>query len=76
MSKRKRKHDPELVIRCVEENGEPTIYIMLDGRRIAKRGKPDTPQAMTWISLDPEWVVRDHNYPHGIEVEHVSAIMQ
>jgi hypothetical protein len=43
----------------VEENGEPVIYVVLDGVRIAKRGKPDTPQARTWISIEPGYVVRD-----------------
>jgi hypothetical protein len=74
--RRKRKHDPELHIMCVEENGEPAIYITHDGVRIAKRGKPDTPQAMTWIALEPGWVVRDHNYPHGVEIEYAPVIMQ
>ena len=74
--KRKSKHDLDLHIMCVEENGEPAIYIEADGKRIAKRGHPDTPQAMTWISLEPGWVVRDHNYPHGIEVEYHGATVQ
>jgi hypothetical protein len=30
-----------------------------DRRRIAKRGKPGTLHAMTWISLEPGLVVRD-----------------
>ena len=76
MSKRKRKDDLELMIRVVEENGRPEMYVTLEGRRIAKRGHPDTPHAMTWISLDPEWVVRDRNYPNEIEIERVSVLMQ
>jgi hypothetical protein len=35
------------------------IYIVADGVRIAKRGKPGTPQAKTWISLEPGWNVLD-----------------
>jgi len=76
MSKRKRGDDPDLHMICIVEDGEPAIYIQMNGRRIAKRGHPDSPQRRTWISLDPEWVVRDHNYPHGVEVERVSVIMQ
>jgi hypothetical protein len=72
----RRKQHPELTIMLVEENGEPAIYIEHEGRQIAKRGHPDTPQAMTWISLEPGWVVRDHNYPHGIEVEYHGATVQ
>jgi hypothetical protein len=72
--KKRRRHKqpvPEAHIMVVEENGEPAIYIEVGGHRIAKRGYPGTPQAMSWISLDPEWAVRDHNYPHGIEIEYV-----
>jgi len=74
--KRKRRHDPDLHIICVEEDGEPAIYVTVDGRRIAKRGAPDSPHARTWISLEPGWVVRDHDYPNGIEVEYVPVIVQ
>jgi hypothetical protein len=31
-------------------DGATDMYLILDGRRIAKRGKPGTPHAMTWIS--------------------------
>jgi hypothetical protein len=67
---RKRKRDLELRMYIVEENGEPEMYIEHDGVRIAKRGRPDSPQATTWISLEPGWVVRDRDYPNGIEVEY------
>jgi hypothetical protein len=33
------------------------FFITVDGVKIAKRGRPDTPQAMTWISLEPGWSV-------------------
>jgi hypothetical protein len=67
----KHKRDPELMIEFVEENGEPAIYVEVDGKRIAKRGHPDSPHARTWISLEPGWVVRDCDYPNGIEVEYL-----
>ena len=35
------------------------IFIVMDGNRIAKRGPPGTPQASTWISLEPGVTVRD-----------------
>ncbi len=35
------------------------IYLELDGVRIAKRGHPGTPQARTWVSLEPGYVVFD-----------------
>jgi hypothetical protein len=33
------------------------IFVVADGTRIAKRGHPGTPQAGTWVSLEPGWVV-------------------
>jgi hypothetical protein len=38
-----------------------TIYIRFDGRRIAYRGKPNTPQAKTWVSMVPGYEVREVN---------------
>lgn len=34
------------------------IFVVLDGRRIAKRGDPDRPQSATWVALEPGWAVR------------------
>jgi hypothetical protein len=33
------------------------VFVVVDGVRIAKRGHPDTRHAMTWISLEPGFVV-------------------
>ena len=33
------------------------IFVAYDGRRIAQRGRPNTPQAGTWVSLEPGWTV-------------------
>ena len=41
------------------------IYLIFDGRRIAKRGKPGTLHAMTLISLEPGVVVRDVPMPES-----------
>ena len=46
-------------------DGATNIYLILDGRRIAKRGKPGTLHAMTWISLEPGVVVRDVSMPES-----------
>jgi hypothetical protein len=35
------------------------IFVVLDGVRIARRGYPGTPEAGTWVSLVPGWIVRD-----------------
>ena len=42
----------------VMSDGE-NIFVVADGIRIAKRGGPGTPQAKTWISLEPGWKVFD-----------------
>jgi len=33
------------------ETRDDVLYLVLDGQRIAKRGHPGTPEAMTWVPL-------------------------
>jgi hypothetical protein len=40
-----------------DENGE--VFVLVGGRKIAKRGLPHTAQPDTWIMLEPGWTVRD-----------------
>jgi hypothetical protein len=64
-SARMKEHPrPECVVEAVPEDpsrpdSEIDMYLIFDSRRIAKRGKPGTLHAMTWISLEPGVVVRD-----------------
>jgi hypothetical protein len=44
------------------------LYIVADGVKIAKRGRPGTPQARTWISLEPGWRVLDQD-DGGVVIE-------
>jgi hypothetical protein len=44
------------------------IFVVKDGVLIAKRGRPGTPQAGTWVSLEPGWSVTDID--GGISIEH------
>ena len=53
----------------VECDGED-IFIVADGLQIAKRGHPGTPQAKTWVSLEPGWTVRDCGEGDSIEIEY------
>jgi hypothetical protein len=58
-------HDPTLEISEPfesEARGAPTmqmeqtllnLYVLRDGKRIARRGQPGTPQAGTWVSMVP-----------------------
>jgi hypothetical protein len=64
------QHRPECVVEAVPEDpshldGATDMYLIFDGRRIAKRGRPGTPRAMTWISLEPGVVVRDVPMPES-----------
>ena len=66
----KEQRRPECVVEAVPEDpsrpdGETDMYLIFDGRRIAKRGKPGTSHAMTWISLEPGVVVRDVPMPES-----------
>jgi hypothetical protein len=45
------------------------IFVVADGVKIAKLGRPGTPQADTWVSLEPGWTVRDCDDGESIEVE-------
>jgi hypothetical protein len=45
------------VAECIVEITKTDIYVVYDGVRIAKRGKPGTPQAKTWIPLEPGYAV-------------------
>jgi hypothetical protein len=45
------------------------IFIVVEGVRIAKRGHPGTPQAKSWISLEPGWTVMDSDYPNSLIIE-------
>jgi hypothetical protein len=48
------------------------LFVLYDGRRIAVRGKPNTPQANTWVALVPGVVVldgREHGDQGSIRIE-------
>jgi hypothetical protein len=48
------------------------LFVLYDGRRIAVRGKPNTPQAKTWVALEPGAVVLDgpeHGEQGSIRIE-------
>jgi len=35
------------------------IFIVIDGVRVAKRGRLGTPEASTWVTLVSGWGIRD-----------------
>jgi len=54
-----------------DENDD--IFLLVGGRKIAKRGLPGTAQANTWIILEPGWMVRDVKGGKAIEVSYEHA---
>jgi hypothetical protein len=52
---------------------EDNVFVLVDGMKIAKRGLPDTAHAMTWIMLEPGWIVRDVDHGNAIEVRFEGA---
>ena len=57
----------------VREGG--TFFIEVEGVKIAKRGLPGTPQAKTWISLEPGWEVTDDPDSSSISITNNSVKM-
>jgi hypothetical protein len=50
---------PVIEAELVRSGGDVSLYLVFDGKRIAKRGDPGTRYAKQWISIDPEFSVRD-----------------
>jgi hypothetical protein len=46
------------------------MFVVVDGVRIARRGYPGTPQARTWVSLEPGWEVVDDGRRNTIAIKH------
>jgi hypothetical protein len=51
----------------MEFTSDGSLYIVHNGVRIAYRGQPNTPQARTWVSLEPGFTVLDDHSdgPYG-----------
>jgi hypothetical protein len=65
---KRRKSDKPPATAIIPIGGDPPaafelagedLFVQVSGRRVAKRGKRGTPEARTWISLDPGITVRD-----------------
>jgi hypothetical protein len=44
---------------CEMVADEDGIFIVIDGKPVAKRGDANSPQATTWVSIEPGWRVLD-----------------
>src|SRR5215471_16966784 len=51
------------------ETTSTDMFIVFDGKRIAKRGRPGTKQAGTWVPLEPGYMVRDVEEGHRNRVQ-------
>jgi hypothetical protein len=49
------------------------MFVVTDGLRIARRGHHNTPQAGTWISIEPGWEVIDNNDLTEISVRYTEV---
>jgi hypothetical protein len=49
-------------------NNHDEIFVVVDGRRIASRGQPGTPEAGIWVSIVPGYTVLDKNDGEDIVV--------
>ena len=70
--------DAKKWIRAIKEEPPPCemradhdgFFVIFNGMKIARRGEPDTPQAKTWVSLEPGYRVLDSADMTGIVVEY------
>jgi hypothetical protein len=58
---------------CFENEG---VFVTVDGLRIAQRGFPGTPQAKTWIPLEPGYAVYDNVDLTGMVIEYNGVRLQ
>jgi hypothetical protein len=59
---------------AIESDGTD-VFVSYDGKRIAKRGHPDTPQTGTWVSIEPGYTVWDKGYPQELVVEYEGKVV-
>ena len=59
----------------VESDGKDA-FVVCDGVRIAKRGQPNTPEAGTWVSLEPGFRVFHKGYPAKLVIERNGKIIK
>jgi hypothetical protein len=59
---------------AIESDGTD-VFVIYDGKRIAKRGHPDTPQTGTWVSIERGYTVRDRGYPQELVVEYEGKVV-
>ena len=61
-------------VKVVKDGG--LFFVEIDGVRIARRGYPGTPQAGTWVSIEPGWEVLDGKDPETIAIKYNGFTIQ
>lgn len=69
---RKRKNVPKANI---ELDGDD-LFVTFNGVRVAKRGRPDTPQAGTWVSIEPGFQVYGGVGDEDLIIERDGVVVQ
>jgi hypothetical protein len=59
----------------IETDGKDA-FVVCNGVRIDKRGQPDTPEAGTWVSLEPGARVSYKGYPAELVIERDGKIIK
>jgi hypothetical protein len=52
----------------IEFDGQD-VFVIFDNKRVARRGRPGTPQAGTWVSLEPGFAVHSNEDHSVITIE-------
>jgi hypothetical protein len=55
---------------CKIESDGSDVFVVFEGKRIAKRGRPGTSQAKKWVSLERGYNVCDEGDLEAVVVEH------
>ena len=51
------------------------LFLVVDGLKIAQRGKYGTPEGGTWVFLEPGWEVIHDDDLHTIGVRYIGATL-
>jgi hypothetical protein len=60
--------EPSRIAKIDVETADRTLFILVDGVRVARRGYMGSPQAGTWVSIEPGWEAMDSD--EGVIVRH------
>jgi hypothetical protein len=65
--------EKQLPKKMVVTKRQKTFFVSVNGEKVARRGYPNSPQAGTWVSLEPGWGVIDMDGDIGIRYNGVTV---